>query len=152
MEKIIFETAIGNIYMEFEDGFAKTISLSNDHVSSTSKSLEAKKAEIELIEYFKGTRKSFTIKYKIEGSDFTKKVLSTLATIPYGITVSYEELATLSGNPKAVRAVGSVMKHNPLPFIIPCHRVIRKTGDIGNYGGGKELKRHLLDLEQCGLL
>ncbi len=150
MEKIIFETAIGKIYMEFVDGYAKTLYSSDAPITTSPKSPEAKKAEKELGEFFKGIRKDFTIKYKIEGSDFKKKVLSTLGTISYGQTVSYEELAILSGYPKAVRAVGTVMKHNPLPFILPCHRVIRKTGDVGNYGGGREMKRYLIDMEQCG--
>lgn len=150
MKKIIFETAIGKIYMEFVDGYAITLYSSDDPLTLEPKSLEAKKAEKEIREYFQGTRKVFTIKYKIDGSQFKRKVLGALATIPYGKTVSYEELAILSGYPKAVRAVGTVMKHNPLPFVLPCHRVIRKTGDLGNYGGGKEMKQYLIDMEQYG--
>ncbi len=151
MEKIIFETTIGNICIEFVDGYAITIYSSNDPVTTAPKSPKAKKAEKELVEFFIGIRKTFTMEYKIEGSDFKKNVLTTLTTIPYGKTISYEKLAILSGYPKAVRAVGTVMKHNPLPFIIPCHRVIRKTGDVGNYGGGKEMKRYLIDMEQSRL-
>lgn len=80
---------------------------------------------------------------------FAKKVLLTLFTkVPRGTVVSYKQLAELSGYPKAVRAVGSVMAKNPFPIIIPCHRVIKSDGSSGNYGPGKKLKEHFLKLEK----
>lgn len=82
-------------------------------------------------------------------SAFARKVLLACREIPWGQTVSYSELAQLAHSPKAVRAAGSVMAQNPMPLIIPCHRVIRSDGSVGNFSapGGRNLKQRLLDLE-----
>lgn len=81
-------------------------------------------------------------------TDFQKKVLKAVSLIPYGETRTYSDIAKKIGNPKASRAVGSVLANNPFPIIIPCHRVIRSDGDIGNYQGGRKMKEFLLDLEK----
>ena len=79
---------------------------------------------------------------------FRKTVLETLySDVDYGRTVSYLELATMVGNPKASRAVGTAMATNPIPIVVPCHRVLRTGGGLGNYGGGVEMKRWLLTME-----
>jgi len=78
---------------------------------------------------------------------YTRSVLEACLRIPHGGTWSYAKLAEEAGNPGAIRATGSVMARNPLALIIPCHRVIRSDGKIGNYGAGQEMKQHLLDLE-----
>lgn len=97
--------------------------------------------------FFKGSKK-FNIPFKLIGTDFQKNVWKTLAKIPYGKTVSYQEVAKKIKNPKAVRAVGLANKNNPLPIIIPCHRVIGKNGNLVGYGGGLALKAKLLNLEK----
>lgn len=102
----------------------------------------------QLYEFFFKGRKNFDIDFKLIGTDFQKKVWKTLSTIPYGVTVSYQEIAQKIKNPKAVRAVGLANKNNPLPIIIPCHRVIGKNGKLVGYGGGLELKAKLLNLER----
>jgi methylated-DNA-[protein]-cysteine S-methyltransferase len=81
---------------------------------------------------------------------FTQKVLAACRKIPYGKTVSYSQLARMIGNPHASRAVGSALAKNPIPLIIPCHRVIRSDGSLGQFSapGGKKLKRKLIDLER----
>ena len=97
--------------------------------------------------YFEGELKEFEIDLKIETSPFSKRVYEELQKIPYGTTISYEELAKRVGNPKASRAVGNANGKNPLAIIVPCHRVIAKNGKIGGYSGGMDKKRKLLKLE-----
>jgi methylated-DNA-[protein]-cysteine S-methyltransferase len=102
----------------------------------------------ELEEYFAGRRISFDIPLDLSLSKgFRRAVLGYLPRIGYGQTANYGSVAAAIGNPKAVRAVGTACATNPLPVIVPCHRVIRSDGQIGSYRGGSEAKRILLDLE-----
>lgn len=103
----------------------------------------------QLDEYFAGQRHSFEVPLDWQLSKgFRRVVLEHLATdIGYGITASYGTLARLSGSPKAVRAVGTTCATNPIPVVVPCHRVVRSDGTMGNYRGGPAAKRALLDLE-----
>ncbi len=98
--------------------------------------------------YFAGELKEFEIPLLFEGTDFQKKVWKALQTIPYGETISYGELAKQIGDPKAVRAVGAANGQNPIPIIVPCHRVIGSNGSLTGFGGGLENKRKLLELER----
>lgn len=99
-------------------------------------------------EYFNGKRKQFDLPLSIEGTDFRKKVWQALLTIPYGEVRSYAEVAEMIGNPKAVRAVGQANKANQIPIIIPCHRVIGKSGDLVGYAGNRtSFKEKLLEGE-----
>jgi len=102
----------------------------------------------QLMEYFEGGRKDFTVPLVLTGTPFQKKVWSILRTIPYGSTRSYKEQAKLIGNPNAVRAVARANGDNKIAIIIPCHRVIGASGDLVGYGGGLWRKRYLLNLEQ----
>jgi methylated-DNA-[protein]-cysteine S-methyltransferase len=102
----------------------------------------------ELREYFDGKRKSFSIATKPGGTPFQLRVWSELAAIPYGVTISYAQLAERIGNPKAVRAVGAANGANPIPVVIPCHRVIGSSGKLVGYGGGLDIKIKLLLLER----
>jgi O-6-methylguanine DNA methyltransferase len=102
----------------------------------------------ELKAYFKGDLRKFSFTADlINTSAFQKKVLEATYAIPYGQIRSYGELAMESGYPNAYRAVGSTMKMNPVPLVIPCHRVVKSDGSIGEFGGRKELKKKLLELE-----
>jgi methylated-DNA-[protein]-cysteine S-methyltransferase len=106
-------------------------------------------ARRELDEYFDGRRDHFELPldWRLSGG-FRKTVLEHLyAGVPYGQTVSYLQLATMVGNPKASRAVGTAMATNPIPIVVPCHRVLRTGGNLGGYGGGLETKVKLLALE-----
>jgi methylated-DNA-[protein]-cysteine S-methyltransferase len=111
----------------------------------------------QLDEWFAGTRHEFslTVAWPEELSPFGRTVFETLVErVPWGETVSYGELAELSGRPRAARAVGSIMAGNLVPFVIPCHRVIAAGGRIGGYGGGRDavgLKRWLLEREGVAL-
>jgi methylated-DNA-[protein]-cysteine S-methyltransferase len=102
----------------------------------------------ELDEYFAGTRRSFDVPVDLRlAHGFRRTVLEHLCSIAYGTTESYALVATASGSPAAVRAVGSACAHNPVPVVVPCHRVIRSDGTIGQYLGGTEAKQTLLALE-----
>lgn len=108
------------------------------------------KAISELDEYFSGTRQQFTVPIKFGGSDFQRRVWAELMKIPYGLTISYADLATRIDNPKAVRAVASATATNPISIFVPCHRVIGSNRKLTGYGGGLEAKRFLLELESQG--
>jgi methylated-DNA-[protein]-cysteine S-methyltransferase len=101
----------------------------------------------QLQSYFAGERKIFDLPLALQGTEFQKRVWTALRKIPYGETVSYKELAGTVGSPKAVRAVGAANGANPIPIIIPCHRVIGNDGSLTGFGGGLPLKRKLLQLE-----
>lgn len=106
-----------------------------------------RQAVAQLQEYFQGTRREFDLDLQPAGTPFQLQVLDALATIPYGETRSYGEIATQIGRPRAVRAVGAANGRNPLPIVLPCHRVIGANGSLTGFGGGLETKRYLLDLE-----
>jgi methylated-DNA-[protein]-cysteine S-methyltransferase len=102
----------------------------------------------ELDEYFAGRRRAFDLPLDFRLSKgFRRSVLTHLAEIPYGTTESYSQVAAASGSPKAVRAVGTACATNPLPLVVPCHRVVRSNGTSGRYRGGEAAKLTLLTLE-----
>ena len=111
----------------------------NSHIKQLKKELE---------EYFKGTRKNFTVPLYYPGTEFQQKVWNQLLKIPYGETVSYEDIARRIGAGKAQRAVGHANGLNRVAIVIPCHRVVNKGGKLGGYGGGVWRKQKLLDLEK----
>jgi len=101
----------------------------------------------QLSDYFAGKRHSFDLNLRPDGTEFQLRVLEELQRIPYGSTVSYGEIAERIGKPKAVRAVGAANGRNPIPIIIPCHRVIGSNGKMTGFGGGIPTKKALLRLE-----
>ncbi|OEH91688.1 methylated-DNA--[protein]-cysteine S-methyltransferase [Bacillus solimangrovi] len=102
---------------------------------------------IQLIEYFEGQRQSFDLKFDLYGTLFEKKVWQALLNIGYGKTYSYRELAQVIQSPKAVRAVGCAVNKNPLPIIVPCHRIVGSNGSLVCYHGGIDKKQMLLEME-----
>ena len=106
------------------------------------------KTQRQLKEYFAGSRKIFDIPFSLNGTEFQRKVWSELQKIPFGETVSYQKLAERVKNKNYARAVGNANGKNPLPIIIPCHRVISKNGNFGGFGGGIEIKIYLLKMER----
>jgi methylated-DNA-[protein]-cysteine S-methyltransferase len=100
--------------------------------------------------YFAGDLKDFSLPLDPAGTDFQRRVWLALADIAYGATESYGELAARVGNPKACRAVGLANGRNPIPLVLPCHRVIGANGSLTGYGGGLDLKKRLLDHERTG--
>jgi len=109
-------------------------------------SLDAVKRELD--EYFAGRRHTFEVPldWSLIGP-FGRRVLRKTAAIPYGGHLSYAEVATEAGSPRGARAAGNALGSNPIPIVIPCHRVLRSGGSLGGYGGGVERKRYLLELE-----
>ena len=104
-------------------------------------------ARQQLTEYFAGERREFDLPLKLNGTEFQMNVLHALQQIPYGETTSYADIAERIGRPKAVRAVGAANGRNPIPIIVPCHRVIGSHGDLTGFGGGLDTKEALLRLE-----
>lgn len=115
--------------------------------SGTDESPLLLEAEQQLLEYFRGGRRSFGLPLAPRGTPFQKAVWAALLEIPYGETRSYAEIAARTGNPRACRAVGMANRSNPLPVFIPCHRVIGADGSLTGYAGGLDMKAALLALE-----
>jgi methylated-DNA-[protein]-cysteine S-methyltransferase len=109
-----------------------------------------RQAQQELEEYFAGKRRTFTVKLDPSGTQFQNKVWKALRTIPFGETRSYGQIADQIGSRKAVRAVGAANGRNPIPIIVPCHRVIGADGTLTGFGGGLAIKARLLALEGAG--
>ncbi len=104
-------------------------------------------ARRQLGEYFAGERREFDLPLRLGGTEFQVEVLEELKKIPYGQTTSYAAIAERIGRPRAVRAVGAANGRNPIPIVVPCHRVIGKSGDLTGFGGGLDTKEALLRLE-----
>lgn len=101
----------------------------------------------ELNEYFAGNRQDFTVTFNTKGTPFQQAVWAELQKIPYGQTTTYKTIATAIGRPKAVRAVGTAIGHNPMSIVVPCHRVLATSGGLGGYAGGLASKQLLLGIE-----
>lgn len=104
-------------------------------------------AERQLNEYFAGARTAFSVPVKAEGTDFQKSVWKTISGIRYGMKSTYKSIASAAGHRKACRAAANACGANPVPILIPCHRVVSSSGE-GGYSGGIEIKRFLLELEK----
>ncbi|MBK5110009.1 MAG: methylated-DNA--[protein]-cysteine S-methyltransferase [Thermoleophilia bacterium] len=125
------------------DSLAEQIS---PRILSSPESLD--QAAVELDQYFEGSRREFSLAPDLRlVKGFQRSVLERLEKIPWGRTESYSQVAREVGNPKAVRAVGTACAINPIPLVVPCHRVLKADGTTGNYRGGREAKRLLLTLE-----
>ncbi len=117
------------------------------HWHRTAEASALMQARQQLEEYFAGTRETFDLPLRPHGTPFQLEVWWELARIPYGVTISYGELARRIGQPTAVRAVGAANGRNPLPIVLPCHRVIGSNGSLTGFGGGLPVKQYLLSLE-----
>lgn len=148
-----FETPIGNLllagcrdYLRFV-GFAQG-NQRRDPLDEWAYDCEMfSGAKQQLGEYFEGARTKFTMPLKLSGTDFQRSVWNALRDVPYGETCSYGEIATAIDNPKASRAVGGANNANPIPIIIPCHRIIGSDKSMTGFGGGIPTKEFLLNLE-----
>ena len=148
----IYDSPIGLIHVVVDEIGVKKLEIFEEdwegykkiHEPITRNTELCKEVIVQLDEYFKGKRKSFDIPLSIEGTEFRKKVWNTLRDIPYGETKNYFQIAESIGNPKAVRAVGQANKFNQLPIIIPCHRVIGKSGKLVGFAGNRTPTQKLL--------
>ena len=149
MNAYYYETKIGKISI-IENGRAITHINFQAEIPKEINVIETpllKQAAKELQEYFDGERKIFNVPLEPKGTDFQQKVWNALKEIPYGDTCSYKNIAEKVGNIKASRAVGMANNKNPIPIIIPCHRVIGTNGKLVGYAGGLGIKEKLLKLE-----
>ena len=148
------QTPIGNILYAQKNGLPHRIFLPsgrrNPSPDPSWKADEKKTGPLaaELAAYFKGETKTISCTGLPEGTPFQQRIWNTAMQIPYGRTVSYEDVARAAGNPKACRAAGAALGANPLPIIIPCHRVIAKSGNLGGFSSGTDIKSYLIHLEQ----
>ncbi len=150
MDRLYLPSPIGTLRLEADQQGICRLTFCHTAVEypETSVSPFLIEAKNQLDEYFSGKRKIFSLPLSLQGTNFQIQVWETLQTIPYGETWYYGQLAEAVGNPKACRAVGMANHRNPLPILIPCHRVIGKNGSLIGYGGGLDLKEKLLALEQ----
>lgn len=148
----IYYSMLGPVRTDYEEGgitgltFVESIPRGGFDISVTSRTTDM--AFLQLEEYLMGERRDFLIPIRLHGTDFQMKVWKALLAIPYGETRSYSEIAAAVGKPKACRAVASACARNPIPVIVPCHRVIAADGSSGGYSLGIELKKKLLNLEK----
>lgn len=143
----IIDTPVGLLLVTMGENGLQQVHFAGDTQARTGTPFAGEIAD-ELEAYFSGSLRVFSTPVDLGGiSDFTRKVLQATATIPYGQTVSYGEIARRIGMPGATQAVGNALGANPVPIVIPCHRVIRSDGSLGWFTGGAHIKRALLRLE-----
>ncbi len=148
--KSFLESPIGKILITEEDGFITgVVTVAPDtFLLEESENQAIAKCKSELTEYFEGKRKEFTVPIKLNGTEYRKKVWDALMTVKFGQTATYKDMAVLSGNPNASRAVGGANHNNPVWIIVPCHRIVGANGSLTGYGGGLEAKAWLLEHER----
>ena len=149
MKTAIISTPLGFIEINGDqDALVSVIFLDSEGCKvSESISDELKDPVEQLNEYFEGKRQVFSLKLSPEGTDFQKRVWKQLEEIPFGKTISYQQMANQLGDPKVIRAAASANGKNPISIIIPCHRVIGSDGSLTGYAGGLQRKKWLLDHE-----
>jgi len=151
MEKLYYgyyESPIGNLRIVVEENSLVALDFMEDEKKQSDEHVYINEVKKQLDEYFKGKRKLFDLKIKINGTDFQSKVWNELIKIPYGETISYKELATRIRNDKACRAVGNANNKNKISIVIPCHRVVGSNQKLVGYAGGIEKKKWLINHEK----
>lgn len=141
------DTPVGTLEIAESQGQLKHIYFVEVQEHKASENAVLSRAKQQLAEYIQGQRQVFDLPLAPEGTEFQKQVWQALATIDYGVTCSYSDIARQIGNQKAVRAVGAANGKNPLSIVVPCHRVIGSSGKLTGYAGGLSRKAWLLDLE-----
>lgn len=135
----------GRLYLIFSGKALSGVSFEKPHIKAGS-APEAVKRQFE--DFFEGRLREFDIETRIEeGTEFERKVWLALRDVPYGKTMTYKGLAEAVGSPAGFRAVGRALSKNPLPIVLPCHRIIESDGGLGGYSSGEDIKRRLLALE-----
>ncbi|MEA3468933.1 MAG: methylated-DNA--[protein]-cysteine S-methyltransferase [Thermodesulfobacteriota bacterium] len=150
-----FSSPIGCIHIVADDNSLRSITF-DCNWESVNKTVDdikpehnaiTKQTQFQLQKYLAGERTKFDLPIGFRGTEFQQQAWQALLSIPYGKTCSYSEQAQLIGNPRAVRAVGRANGMNPIAIVVPCHRVIGKSGKLTGYAGGLDIKQFLLDLE-----
>lgn len=145
MEQAVYDSPLGPLTLFAEEGSLVAL-VYGDYGGYDDLPL-FREAVRQLEEYFSGQRQTFDLPLNPDGTDFQRKIWKLLSQIPYGTAISYRDLAVRAGAPRAFQAVGQANGRNPLPILIPCHRVIAANGTLGGYSGGVERKQFLLELE-----
>jgi methylated-DNA-[protein]-cysteine S-methyltransferase len=148
MAKCVFETPLGKIIAVADEEGLCSLDFDENASASDEENVHLTQLQRELTEYFEGKRKTFDVRLNPKGTPFQRAVWRTLCDIPYGNVISYSQEAQMLSHAKAVRAVANANGKNPIPIIIPCHRVIAKGGGIGGYSGGIWRKEFMLELER----
>ena len=144
----VFKSPLGELYLIFSGPALTGISFVKPTGTAYKKNSAPKAFLKELTSYFQGTKDSFDQELTfLSGTEFEKSVWMALKDIPFGETRSYKWVAEHIGNPGAVRAVGQALSKNPIPVVVPCHRVIESDGSLGGYSGGVNIKVRLLEME-----
>ncbi|MEE8328834.1 MAG: methylated-DNA--[protein]-cysteine S-methyltransferase [Thermodesulfovibrionia bacterium] len=144
----IFESRVGLLYLIFSRESLAGISFKKPARIAFKKGAAPKSFIKELKDFFRGDDRGFSQRIKfLKGTDFEKKIWSCLKDIPFGETRTYKWIAEKIGNPSATRAVGRALSKNPVPIVLPCHRIIESNGSIGGYSSGIKIKRKLLEME-----
>lgn len=142
-----YNTLFGNITIVTDNDFLIEIIFGKENIGTEKETVLIKKIKKQIDEYLIGIRKEFDIPIKMIGTSFQIRVWKELMKIKYGECISYQELAKRVKNKNYARAVGMANNRNPIPIIIPCHRVIGKNGNLVGYGGGIDIKAKLLEIE-----
>lgn len=144
-----YRTPLGHLTIASDGAALTAIAFGEQEFVGECRSTElTNRAANQLQEYLAGKRRTFDLPLAPAGTDFQKQVWEALTAIPYGETRSYSDIAAAIGKPKACRAVGGANNKNPLPIVVPCHRVIGANGTLVGYAGGMKIKTFLLDLER----
>ena len=156
-----FGTSIGEVFLFFSNRGIVYLSLPGDREDDIVDYVTRKYGQVEevestiysfhqqIIEYLVGKLKEFSLPLDLQGTGFQKKVWKELLNIPYGQIRTYKDIAKAVGIPKGYRAVGGALNKNPIPIIVPCHRVVGSNGQLVGFGGGLALKEKLLELEKA---
>ena len=148
MPKAVLDTPIGPLGLVASDSGLRAVLFDGARIRREGSSAVLDEAERQFAAYFAGELVEFDLPLELEGTDFQQRCWLALASIPYGQTVSYGEQARRLGlGPDSARAVGAANGHNPLPIVLPCHRVIGANGSLTGFGGGLHVKRFLLEHE-----
>jgi len=148
MARSVFETPLGKVVAVADEEGLCSLDFDENASASDEENVHLTQLQRELTEYFEGKRKTFDVRLNPKGTPFQMAVWRTLCDIPYGSVISYSQEAQMLSHEKAVRAVANANGKNPIPIIIPCHRVIAKDGGIGGYSGGIWRKEFMLELER----
>ena len=150
MHNQLLHTPIGWLNILADESAVTAIEFDADPAAEQQPNAVSRLCCRQLAAYFRGDNKEFDVPLKMAGTDFQRRVWQALNQVPYGETCSYADIANRIGNPKAVRAVGAANGKNPIPIIVPCHRVIGSSGKLTGYAGGLDRKVWLLEHENSG--
>ena len=139
----------GLSHLLFDQQVGEDMGSDGDPAEADDHPVLAEAATAQLAEYFAGRRQEFDIPLDLTGTEFQRAAWSALANVPFGETRSYRQQAEAIGRPKAVRAIGAANGRNPVPIVLPCHRIVGSDGSLTGYGGGLPIKEFLLNHEQA---